>query len=201
MTTVIVYPLLSSSQQPSERGAVITPLATRPADMYWLAQGHTAGVQNRNSTPQGKLSAGPGRAASRQRLSLSALPTALHFLKNQHTNHARSSTEEEGISSVGSQGGLLEELTAIRVQELQHIEKQSMETSPCSAEGRTWSLPALRGPLPGDLTALLTGQPPPSSFWLTPACAFAPPYSEGGLEPWGPVLTFKGWQINTGERR
>ena len=36
---------------------------------------------------------------------------ALHFLKNQHMNHARSSTEEEGISSVGSQGGLLEEVT------------------------------------------------------------------------------------------
>ena len=135
----------------------------------------------------------------------SALPTALHFLKDQRTKHTRSSTEEEGIRSVGSQGGLLEEVTLsslpLEPQELQHTEKRSMETSPCSAEGRTRPLPALRGPLPGDLTALLTGQPPPSSFWLTPACAFAPHHSAGGLEPQGPVLTFKGWQINTAERR
>lgn len=52
MTTIIVYPLLSSSQQPSEQGAVITPLAIRSADIYWLAQGQTAGVQSCNSTGQ-----------------------------------------------------------------------------------------------------------------------------------------------------
>ena len=146
-TTVIVSPLLSASQQPSERGAVITPLAIRPADIYRLAQSHIAGVQNCNSAPQGKLSAGPGREAARQRLSFSALPTALHFLKDQCMKRAQRSTEEEGISSVGSQGGLLEEVTLsslpLESQELQHIEKQSGETSP---GGRTQSLPAHRGP-------------------------------------------------------
>lgn len=45
---------------------------------------------------------------------------------------------------MGSQGGLLEEVTLsslpLEPQELQHIEKQSMETS----GGRTQSLPAQR---------------------------------------------------------
>ena len=51
MTTIIVYPLLSSSQQLSEQGAVTTPLAIRPADIYWLAQGQTAGLLQGDLTP------------------------------------------------------------------------------------------------------------------------------------------------------
>lgn len=202
VTTVIVYPLLSSSQQPSEQGAVITPLAIRPADIYRLAQSHIAGVQNCNSTPQGKLSAGPGREAARQRLSFSALPTALHFLKDQCMKHARRSTEEEGISSGGSQGGLLEEVTLsslpLEPQELTHVEKQSVETSP---GGRTQSLPAHGGRHSRGSRGSFDRSAPPSSFRLTPVWAFAPPHSEGGLEPQGPALTFKGWQINRAESR
>ena len=145
ITIVIVYPLLSSSQ-PSERETVITPLAIRPEDIYWLAQGHTAGVQRWDSTPGGKLSAGPGREAARQRLSLDALPTAL---SNRAMHGACTKLRRGGSDKPcrGSQGGLLEEVTLsslpLEPQGLQYTEKQGVETSPGE---RTWSLPALRGP-------------------------------------------------------